>query len=232
MNMDIKTTPLGHTFTYTELLNHFRAVWGGVARPGKREGAAVVIGMDHKRHLDSHDIYLLDEYESFDTRKLVRQCGALDAKYSISLSRAYCPNLPGYWIGDYKNDAASQFIHEMNDEQKRDGSVIGREPFSLTSTSMLEMENLYEYILPQIKELRNAERRQLFLKESKILNYLSEIEEAEMAELERGEYPAIEALAFAVIELRKTIAAKERTAHIPAGDPWPTGNPVDNFLKS
>jgi len=43
----------------------------------------------------------------------------------------------------------------------------------------------------------------LFLKDSKILNYLSEIEESEPATLEFGSYPAIEAIAFSVIEMRR-----------------------------
>ena len=160
------------------------------------------VGLGHKRHLDSYDAYLLEEFESFDLRKLVRQCGALDVKYGISLSSSYRPDSPGRWIGDYKNDAASRFIEQINAEQKRDGSVEGREPFSLTPTLMLEMENLYSFILPQIKDLLKPERRMLFLKDSKIVSYLSEIEDAQISELELGAYPSIEALAFAVIELR------------------------------
>jgi len=179
-----------------------------VAWPGKRPGFAVVVATDRTRHLDSYDICLLDEYEDFDIRKLVRQCGALDAKYSISLSRTYRPDSPGRWVGDYKDDAANQFIQEINTEQKRDGSAIGREPFSLTWTTMIEMENLYEFIVPEIKALVDSEHRQLFLKDSKILSYMSQIEGTEMAELERGEFPAIEALACAVIAMRRSAKAE------------------------
>jgi hypothetical protein len=199
--IDLQEIELGHTFTPTDLLNHFRAVWGAVSWPGKRPGFAVVVGMGCEPHFDSHDIYLLDEYESFDMRKLVRQCGALDVKYGISLHSGY-RDTPGRWVGDFKNDAASRFIEEINAEQHRDGSAEGREPFGLTPTLMLEMENLYSFILPQLKDLLTAERRQLFLKGSKIVGYLSEIEDAQISELELGHYPGIEALSFAVIELR------------------------------
>ncbi|MCH7555903.1 MAG: hypothetical protein IIB56_00430 [Planctomycetes bacterium] len=41
------------------------------------------------------------------------------------------------------------------------------------------------------------------LKDSKTKNYLGEIEPSEVVTLESGDYPAIEALPFAVIELRK-----------------------------
>ncbi len=40
------------------------------------------------------------------------------------------------------------------------------------------------------------------MKDSKVTRYLAEIEEGDVAELELGAYPAIEALAFAVIEMR------------------------------
>jgi len=43
----------------------------------------------------------------------------------------------------------------------------------------------------------------LFLKDSKTKNYLGEIEPSEVVTLELGDYPAVEALAFAVIEMRK-----------------------------
>jgi len=43
----------------------------------------------------------------------------------------------------------------------------------------------------------------LFLKDSKTKNNLGEIDPSEEVTLELGDYPAIEALAFAVWELRK-----------------------------
>ena len=216
---DLRTIELGHAFTYIELSIHCRAVWGGVSWPGKRPGFAVVIGMDYKPHFDSHDIFLLDEYESFDLRKLVRQCGALDVKYGISLRGGYGP-APGRWVGDFKNDAASRFIFEVNAEQHRDGSEQGREPFNLTPTLMLEMENLYSFLLPQLKDFLTADHRQLFLKDSKIVGYLSEIEDAQISELLPGEYPAVESLAFAVIEMRDHIRTEEYTRRLPQRTPW------------
>lgn len=201
----MKIAELGHTFSYRELRNQCSAVWGGVSWPGKRPGFAVVVGMDHKLHLDSRDVFLLEEFESFDIRQLVRQCGVLDLKYYISHHRSYSFESPDRWIGDYKHDAASRFIQERNEELQRghgrDDPSPGRR-FNLNSTSMFEMEKgLYSFILAQIKELTHPERRRLFLKDSKVANYLGEIEESEIAELEQGSYPAIEALAFATIEM-------------------------------
>jgi len=44
--------------------------------------------------------------------------------------------------------------------------------------------------LAQIKELLDSERRQLFLKDSKVVNYLIAIEESKITTLELGYYPA------------------------------------------
>jgi len=210
---DYRTTGLGQVLNYRELRNRCRSIWGGVSWPGKRPGLAIVVAMENMPHFDSHDIFLLDEYESFDTRQFVRQIGAFDLKYGIMMNKIYTPDSLDKWIGDNMNDAASRFIQTMNEEHVRANCR-----FSLNSTLMLEMESLYPYILPQIKELLSADRRTLYLKDSKIVNYLSEIEETEISELKFGEYPAIEAVAFAVIEMRRQVAAKERTANIPVGD--------------
>lgn len=81
-----------------------KAVYGAVSWPGKRPGFIVIVAMDPARHFDSHDIYLLEEFESSSVRDLVRQCDVLDFKYS-----------PERFIGDWKNDATDHFIRELND---------------------------------------------------------------------------------------------------------------------
>ena len=58
-------------------------------------------------------------------------------------------------------------------------------------------EGLYPYILPHLREL--ILRDQLFVKHGKVSNYLNEIDESEIAELRVGDFPAIDALAFAAI---------------------------------
>lgn len=188
---DVKKAKLGQTFSNMEIMNSCKAVYGGVSWPGKRPGFAVVVAMNSKRHFDSYDICLLDEFESVHTRDLIRQCGVLDFKWT-----------PEIWIGDYKNDAADHFIREMNTDREKQREKQGRK-FVLNPTPMLEMEPLYPYILDELQKLLDKERRQLILKsDSKILNYLSEIEDGEAATLELGDYPAVEAIAFAVIEMR------------------------------
>ena len=213
--IDYRTTEIGEVLNYRELIGRCRTVWGGVAWPGKRPGFVVVLAMDIKPHFKSHDIFLLDEFESFDTRELVRQLGAMDIKYGIMNSKIYIQDSMDRWIGDYMNEAASRFILTMNKEHKRTNCQM-----SLSSTMMLEMLNLYSFILPQIKELLMPERRQLFIKDSKIISYLSEIEETEINDFKLGEYPAIEAIGFTVIEMRKQAESRERMLSVPKGSVW------------
>jgi len=207
--MEAKTIKLGQEFSQEELKLKFKAIYGGVAWPGKRPGFAVVTAMGHAEHFDNFDIFLLDEYESFDMRELVRQCGVLDFKY-----------LPSLWFGDGLNNAADLFIKEMNretenKEQERLTSIslsfdrttniapLHRRQFNVCPTPILDMHHPFPYILPKIKRLLDKERRQLFMEGSKILDYLAGIQTQEISSMEFGEFPAIEALGFAVIEMRQ-----------------------------
>jgi len=168
-----------------------------VSWPGKRAGFVVVVVMVKEEHLDNHDIYLLDEYESWDVRELVRKCGTFD----------YIYHRPRVWIGDRTNNAADYSIREMNIENTLPAkkSQEQRRMFSLSTTPLLEMNYLYQYILAQLQNLLKEDTRQLFLKDSTIKNYIRDVEasNSEVAKYELGEYPAIEALAFSVIEMRR-----------------------------
>jgi hypothetical protein len=188
---DIKTTPLNHPHTDVELRNQCKVIYGGVSWPNKRPGFAVVAGMLHEKHFSDHDIYLLAEFESFNTRELVRQCGAMDERYK-----------PAMWIGDNKNSAADRFIRELDDELQSSAAPADRRSFYVNSTMMLGMNQLYAYMLPHLREQLEPDRKMLYLKESKILDYLGSIEEGQVAELQLGDFPAIEALAFAIITMR------------------------------
>lgn len=188
MEENIKTSKIGYSFSREQLSNECHLIYGGISVPAKQPGFAVVIAADKQRH---SDIYLLDEYESFDMRELIYQSGAFDFKYA-----------PSCWIGDYRNRAAVQFIDDFNSQSEH------RRKLSLSWTPLLDMESLYSYILPQIKEL--CRLKQLFIKEGKIVNYLRAIQESEISELDLGAYPAIEAFAFAVLELRDDIERENR----------------------
>jgi hypothetical protein len=172
------------------------AVYGGVSWPNKRQGFAVVVARNRFEQYGTreHEIYLLDEYESREIDRLVKWCGGADFKYS-----------PNVWVGDRSNKTADQIVREYNSETN------GRS-LSLSRTSILDMNQPYQYILQNLRRLLRGDDRTLFLKESKIIEYLREIGEDAEIELELGEYPAIEALAFAVLEMRN----RRRGNHITA----------------
>ncbi len=183
---DLKEAELGYTHEVRWEMNKCcRAIYGGVSWPGKRPGYAVVVAMDLHRRFDSYEICVLAEYESPSVRELVRQCDILDYTYE-----------PKKWIGDWKNDAADKFIRELNSEKTKQVPK-----FSVSLTPMLEMENLYPYMLDELHRLLKPEQKMLYLKGALVTNAISGIEEEDLAELKLGEYPAIEATCFAVITM-------------------------------
>jgi hypothetical protein len=187
----IRELPINATYDHLMPTPDRRYIYGGVAWPGKRAGFCVIVLMDDKPHFDSHDVCVLAEFESYSTRELVRQIGVLDNTY-----------MPDRWIGDNRNDAADAFVKELQQDGDRDRR---RSKLMFVYTSMLEMEYFYRYALDEIKRLTQKERKMLYLKESAVLRYLSEIIDEEMiTELKYGDYPAIEALAYAVITIMKS----------------------------
>jgi hypothetical protein len=183
---DLKVAELGYTHEVRWEMNKCcKAIFGGVSWPGKRPGYAVIVAMDLHRRFESYEVCILAEYESTSIREMVRQCDILDYTYE-----------PKKWIGDWKNDAADKFIRELNSEKTKQVPK-----FSVNLTPMLEMENLYPYMLDELKRLLDVNRRMLFLKDAKVVNYLSEIEAEDITELKLGEYPAIEALCFGVLTM-------------------------------
>ncbi len=211
---ELKKAKLGHRFAVHELESCCRAIYGSVAWPGKKPGFAVVLAMSRskKNNSDSHEICLLDEYESSDMQKLIRQCGVLNRKYE-----------PEMWVGDTTNDSAEEFMYEMRDDFD----------FYLSETDLSEMNPLYPYILGKLKALRDREHRRLFLQDdSKLLNYMGEIEPGEIDELERGDFPAIEALGYAVIEMQRVAEPAGLLPSHTGDDPtYPDEGEFDHLLR-
>jgi hypothetical protein len=210
----VKDAQLGHAFGMDQLVNETRAVWGAVAWPGKGPGYAVVLAACRKAKQDGYEFYLLEEFESEDVRLLVRKCGALNVKYAIPRPRGRRADSGGRWIGDVKHDAASRFIAEMNAEI---GPGTHTPAFELHATAILDMENVYSYILPAVKEMLSAERRRLFLKDGRIIEQLNGVEPDEMIDFKIGEYPAIEAVAFAAIEMQRQLWFEDDRHRRPRG---------------
>jgi hypothetical protein len=191
---EVKDAPLGHPWDRAELRRQVRAVFGGIAWPGRRPGFAVVAALGNEKHFDAYDIVLLDECESADTRELVRQCGVLDLKYR-----------PDQWAGDPYNGAADRFLTELNDELRTKAEAVparpGRPPPRQVwpvRSAILDMKEPYAYLLPQLKRLLDEDRRRLFLKDSRVKAAMRDVDPAEITHYEFGEFPAIEAVSLVV----------------------------------
>jgi hypothetical protein len=181
----LRDAPLSEALDEQELRRRYKQIYGGVAWPGKEPGFVVIIGCSHLARSEHYDIFLLTEYESHDLRTLVRQCGALNHRYA-----------PDRWLGDKLNDGADKFLMELNHDPS--------EPrLSICPSMIREMEQPFPYILSTLKNLLNPEHRQLFLKDSEVLGRLSAVEPSEIMEMQWGDYPSIEALSFAVLEMRR-----------------------------
>ena len=183
---DVKEAEVGEITDRLMLDRFFRTVYGAVAWPGQNPGYCVIVGMGYGKNFEGGDVYLLDEFESVDVRVLVRQIGALDFKYG-----------PSKWVGDYRNNAAASFLRKLNAEYSDQAPRI-----CLHFSPLPDMENPYAYLLPELKRLLDPDRRQLFLKNARVTEYLTNVKPDEMYEMRWGDYPAIEALALGVMALR------------------------------
>jgi hypothetical protein len=182
---DIKKAELGAAFEIHGLNRCCRAVYGGIGWPSsKNPGFAVVMAMALNEQTAEYEICILDEFESSVYREIITHCEALDSKYE-----------PNMWIADTTNDSAEEIKYEIRDE-------VG---FYLSETDLVKMNPCYPFFLYVLKELLSPEHRRLFLKNSKSLKYMADIEQGQDAKLQIGEYPAIEALAFAVIEMLRLV---------------------------
>lgn len=172
-----------------ELPSEYFGFYGALAVPGKENpGFAVLIGMDYQDKPGGRDIYVLDEHDSPDLHALLQWC------FRIQEQRR-----PKAWIGDCRHTTIRSFLPGMNEGLNRNEQVDIQLPAVLSQ----EYQQPYSYMLPYLKDLNKPDHKTLFLGDSQVTQYLNEIGPLEMGILEFGAYPAIEALAFAVIEMRK-----------------------------
>ena len=175
----------------------YRRIYGGLAWPGKRSGYAVIVGeereLDHG--LGKYPLRVLDEIESSDMVDLIRQCTGLDFYYT-----------PEMWLGDISNVAGRKFIYEINETfQKREAAMQGKRNFRLSHSNLMGLQNAFEYMYNALKGLLNQDRKLLMLGEkSRLSSWLLEPRPAEISSIRIGDYPAIEALSHAAIELERS----------------------------
>lgn len=200
------------------MIDATQAVWGGIAWPCEdRAGYIIVVGACKERHPNGYELCVLDDYESFDIRELVRQCVAMDLKYWVSWRRIDQSGDPeGRWLADETHDAARDFLSEANEEFRRESrlhqSLQKPRQIRIRHTALLEKEYLYDFLLPQIKLWLQPDRMLLYLKDSKVALHLQgfdAIDASDISGLKIGYCPAIEALGYVTVELQNYLKRQE-----------------------
>jgi len=216
--IDIRTSKLGQHIEYVDMIDATQAVWGGIAWPCEdRAGYIVVVGACKERHPGGYELCVLDDFESFDVRELVRQCVAMNLKYWVSWRRIDQSGDPeGRWLADETHDAARDFLAEANAEFRRESrlhrSLNKPREIRLRHTALLEKEHLYDFLLPQIKLWLQPDRMLLYLKDSKVALHLQgfdAIDASDISGLKIGYCPAIEALGYVTVELQNYLKRQE-----------------------
>jgi hypothetical protein len=203
-----RTAPVGHKACFEELSFLYEFYCGGIAwpsrvRPSSRAGAsksisvlghpgfAVLIGVvdEGRRAREPREMHVLHEYEGWDCREMLQACKVLHRDLRCR------PR----WFSNAANAAAVQILRELNAAGGY-GSDFWPSPTTLFADD--PDPRPYAYLLPKIKSLLDRERKRLFLKGSKVESYLSSIPPDQLATLEPGAYPAIEALGYAVAEAK------------------------------
>jgi hypothetical protein len=216
--IDIRTSKLGQYIEYVDMIDATQAVWGGIAWPCEdRAGYIIVVGACKERHPGGYELCVLDDYESFDVRELIRQCVAMDLKYWVSWRRIDQSGDPeGRWLADETHDAARDFLTEANEEFRRESrlhqSLQKPRQIRIRHTALLEKERLYDFLLPQIKLWLQPDRMLLYLKDSKVALHLQgfdAIDASDISGLKIGYCPAIEALGYVTVELQNYLKRQE-----------------------
>jgi hypothetical protein len=201
----VKDRRFGDTWQPYELEQSFEAIAGGVACPGKQPGHAIIAGLRPVRQKDIYEIHVLDEVQSPDLWELLSRCHSMIPKYRISRME----DDSFRWYGDGLNSAMQAIAQKVNEE----GRPLGvRRPESgelriITSSRLLNMgERALPFILTELRRYLMDDRRELHLHGAKVAHTLHNIRQDEIADLRFGDQPSIEALAYAVLELRDTAA--------------------------
>ena len=220
--IDIRTSKLGEHIEYVDMIDATQAIWGGIAWPGgdkgeNKPGYVVIVGACKEQYPGGYELCVLDDYESFDVRELVRQCVAMDLKYWVSWRRIDQSGEPeGRWLADEIHDAARTFLSEANAEFRRElrlnKSLTEPRKIRLRHTALLEKEYLYDFLLPQLSLWLQPDRKLLYLKDSQVALHLQYFEgegAIDIAGLKIGYCPAIEALGYVTVELQNYLKRQE-----------------------
>jgi hypothetical protein len=175
----------------------FADIAGGVSYPGKRPGFAAIAGLRTIDRGEHCEVYVLDEFESVDLRKLLHWCHATGSRYNIARD----PDQRFRWAGDSQHATAGRIVGEINDENLGQSR---RDALSICGSSLFDSGvAFYAYVPPILKERREQTHPSLFTRGSTVENYLNSVQSDHPVDRRLGDYPAVEALAFVDTLLRQ-----------------------------
>jgi hypothetical protein len=175
----------------------FADIAGGVSYPGKRPGFAIIAGLRTVDRGEHCEVYVLDEFESADLRKLLHWCHATGPRYNIAPD----PDRSFRWAGNSQHATAGRIAGEINDENLGQSR---RDSLSICGSSLLDSGTaFYAYVPSILGERRNQSHPSLFTRGSTVENHLISIQSDHPVDRRLGDYPAVEALAFVDTLLRQ-----------------------------
>ncbi|MFH1883805.1 MAG: hypothetical protein ABIL62_14000 [Planctomycetota bacterium] len=175
--------------------NLYKRIYGGLSMPGQRQGFISIIGETNALNVTGdRDLVLLDEAEDFDAKKLIELASGLDFRYRCE-----------HWYGDTKGPVSKMLIREMNlFNRGPEGNKDARD-LVISHTRVLDNPKPVQFIYPVLKSRLENVSQKLFPPNSLVASYMRQIMPEDVASLQIGDYPAIESLSYAVLELTKPI---------------------------
>lgn len=170
----------------------FKRIFAGLAWPGKRPGFCCVLG-EREPHPGVYHFHLLAEDEDEDMLGLVRKAADYDFYYTVDR-----------WLSDTENQAGWEFIWQLNESfRTKEALIEGRRNLNLYAAPLLSSSSMFQYLFSAIK--KHGEKKRLHLgKNSKLFSYLAQVQGDQIGNIRLGNWPAIEALGWPLIELEKT----------------------------
>lgn len=160
---------------------------GAFALPGKGPGCISLVGIEGL----NRDLHVIDEYESHSTNELVRHLFVFEDR-----------RRPDGWFGNWEDRAVRHLLHDLNrDRGGLNDQFIRRREIHPRLSSLLEEPDPYQHLSAILEPLLGQNTKRLHLHESKAGLSLSELRPEEFHRMAWGEYPIVEALAMAVLEL-------------------------------
>lgn len=164
----------------------YSRIMGGLAWPGKRSGFALIMGEQFKEHpAYSTPVYrILREMEADNIPSLLDQVADAHSYFKAET-----------WLGDTEYEAGRKLLRELNEDLEKNrlpGIGFTKAPFVSSPTGFV-------YLYSTIKKVLDAGHKRLFLSDAKRLtSYLLEPRSDQIEEIQKGEYPAIEALGYVI----------------------------------